>query len=137
VIDATSCWFWHSQFDVDSYHMYFAQLKQFGGKRQLVLSEFGGYSYNSDGKRYGYRFFKTEQAYRKAICKLYREQIIPAVKKGLCAAVYTQISDVEDEQNGLITYDRAKEKVSAYDMLPIANELYGQIQGWNTQAPCR
>ena len=137
VIDATSGWFWQSQSDVDSYHMYFAQLKQFGGKRPLVLSEFGGYSYNSDGKRYGYRFFKTEQAYREAICKLYREQIIPAVKKGLCAAVYTQISDVEDEQNGLITYDRAKEKVSAYDMLPIANELYGQIQGWNTQAPCR
>ena len=127
LIDSTSGWFWQSLSDVDSYHMYFAKLKQFGGKRPLVLSEFGGYSYNADGKRYGYKFFKTEREYREAICKLYREQIIPAVKKGLCAAVYTQISDVEDEQNGLITYDRSKEKVRAVDMLPIANELYQQI----------
>ncbi len=127
IIDATSGWFWQSLSDVDSYHMYFAKLKQFGGTRPLVLSEFGGYSYNAAGKRYGYKFFKTEREYREAICRLYREQIIPSVRKGLCAAIYTQISDVEDEQNGLITYDRSKEKVRAVDMAPIANELYKQI----------
>ena len=34
------------------------------------------------------------------------EQILPAIPRGLCAAVYTQLTDVEDELNGIMTYDR-------------------------------
>ena len=32
--------------------------------------------------------------------------MLPQLKKGLSALVYTQVSDVEDEVNGLFTYDR-------------------------------
>ena len=123
IIDSTSGWFWQKQSDVDSYHLYFKPLTEFGGARPLVLSEFGGYSYSTDGKRYGYQFFETPAAYRDALQKLYRESIIPAVKKGLCAAVYTQLSDVEDEQNGLISEDRKVPKLTPEEMLPIADAL--------------
>ena len=55
--------------------------------------------------------------------KLYEEEIIPAVSKGLCGAVYTQVSDVEDETNGLLTYDRRLLKVKAEAMQEIARKL--------------
>ena len=48
----------------------------------------------------------TREALNEAVAALYRESIVPAVETGLCAAIYTQVSDVEDEVNGLITYDR-------------------------------
>ena len=54
---------------------------------------------------------------------LYRESILPAVEKGLCAAIYTQVSDVEDEVNGLMTYDRRVVKPDGDTMLPIAQAL--------------
>ena len=61
--------------------------------------------------------------------KLYRERILPAVEKGLCAAIYTQVSDVEDEINGLLTYDRKVCKVKPETMLPIAEELREAVKG--------
>ena len=123
IIDSTSGWFWQSESDVDSYHLYFKPLTQFGGKRPLVLSEFGGYSHSGNGKQYGYKFFETKEAYRSAIISLYESNIIPAVKKGLCAAVYTQLSDIEEEQNGLISYDRSEQKVDAARMRLLAQKL--------------
>ncbi len=123
IVDSTSGWFWQKESDVDSYHVYFRAFRQKAGKRPLVLSEFGGYAYSAKGKQYGYRFFKTREAYRKAIEDLYRMQIIPAVKTGLCAAIYTQISDVEEEQNGIMTYDRTEQKLLSRDMLKIADRL--------------
>ena len=36
-----------------------------------------------------------------------RDTVLPAVKGGVSATVYTQLSDVEEEINGLFTYDRA------------------------------
>ncbi|MBR2811032.1 MAG: hypothetical protein IKD69_06590 [Solobacterium sp.] len=38
--------------------------------------------------------------------------ILPYIRKGLCGCVYTQLSDVEDEANGLFTADRKVLKVS-------------------------
>ena len=50
---------------------------------------------------------------------------MPAIKEsGLCAAVLTQISDVEDETNGLVTYDRQTEKADAAAMAALAKEIY-------------
>ena len=43
--------------------------------------------------------------------KLYDREIRPAKARGLSAAVYTQVSDVEEEINGLLTYDRQELKV--------------------------
>ena len=129
-IDSTSGWFRQKMTDVDSRHVYFRKVKLKGdGKKPLVLSEFGGKTYpcaehvfNPD-KSYGYGGCDSLQALSEAVSKLYLDEILPCVKKGLCAAIYTQVSDVEDEINGLLTYDRAVEKLTPETMLPIAKAL--------------
>ena len=63
------------------------------------------------------------QDYTAAVEQLYRKQVIPAARKGLCAAVYTQVSDIEDETNGILSYDRKVCKLTPETMLPIAQQL--------------
>lgn len=84
----------------------------------MILTEFGGYAFaveghTSDVKPFGYKKFKSTAELRRGITLLYDGQIRPAVKKGLSAAVYTQLTDVEGELNGLITYDRRELKIPA------------------------
>lgn len=113
VWDATSGWFTEKESDVKSEHIYFKKLSLKSDKqRPLVLSEFGGYSCRVEGhcfnldKNYGYKTCETEQEFSAELEKLYTEQLVPAIRNGLCAAVLTQLSDVEDETNGIVTYDR-------------------------------
>ena len=97
--------------------------------RPLVLSEFGGYACKIEGhafnpqNTYGYRLFDTPEQLMNALEELYRNEVIPAVKDGLCATVLTQVSDVEDETNGLVTYDRQVIKVDEERMRRLAEEL--------------
>ncbi|MBN2851329.1 MAG: glycoside hydrolase family 2 [Clostridia bacterium] len=106
---------WHDQYigDIKSLHIYFKKYKFKKDKfnRVVVLSEFGGYNYripdhNFNEKDFGYKKFDRKEDFQLAYEKLFIEQIIPVISKGLSAAVYTQLSDVEDEVNGLMTYDR-------------------------------
>ena len=134
-IDSTSGWFRQSRSDVDSRHVYFRKVALQGdGVKPLVLSEFGGKTWKADGhvfnpdKSYGYGGCKTREELNEALVKLYMDEILPCVKNGLCAAVYTQISDVEDEINGLVTYDRKVEKIVPEKMLPVAAALQQAIQ---------
>ena len=129
-IDTTSGWFRGKNTDVDSRHQYFGKLRLKGdGLLPLVLSEFGGKTWRVEGhifnpgKTYGYGACPTKEALNEAVATLYRESILPAVGKGLCAAIYTQVSDVEDEVNGLMTYDRRVVKPDGDTMLPIAQAL--------------
>ena len=129
-IDSTSGWFRRNNTQVDSRHVYFRKVKLEGdGKMPLVLSEFGGKTYKTEGhvfnpdKSYGYGGCNSLESLNEAVVKLYMEEILPCVKKGLCAAVYTQVSDVEDEINGLLTYDRKVEKLLPEKMLPVAQAL--------------
>ena len=133
-IDSTSGWFRRRKTQVDSRHVYFRKVKLSGdGKKPLVLSEFGGKTYKAEGhvfnpeKSYGYGGCQTPEALTQALISLYRDESLPCVKKGLCAAIYTQVSDVEDEINGLVTYDRRVEKVDAQDLLPLAEALQQAI----------
>ncbi|MBQ2301909.1 MAG: hypothetical protein II254_01540, partial [Oscillospiraceae bacterium] len=59
---------------------------------------------------------------------LYERDIIPAVKEGLCAAIYTQVSDVEDETNGFLSYDRKVMKITPEEFLPISEKIYEEIK---------
>ena len=59
--------------------------------------------------------------------KLFEDEIIPAVREGLCATVYTQLSDVEDETNGVITYDRKVVKLRAEKMREIAEKIKKEL----------
>ena len=118
-IDSTSGWFWQNKSDVDSYHVYFKKIDLKVGDRPLVVSEFGGYAcklpgYYYGGRReYGYRKCADRAALTRDIRRLYKEEIEPLQAIGLSAAIYTQLSDVEDETNGLLTYDREIKKVDS------------------------
>jgi hypothetical protein len=128
--DATSGWFAEKESDVTSEHIYFKKLNlKNDPNRPLILSEFGGYSckienhsFNLDNT-YGYRFFTDTESFSKELKSLYLDEVIPMIDRGLCATVYTQVSDVEDETNGLVTYDRQVVKVKKEDMTEIANKL--------------
>ena len=102
--------------------------------RPVVLSEFGGYSYKPEGhvantkKTYGYRLFSSKESLEAAIAALYRDEVIPAVKNGLSADVYTQLSDIEDETNGFLSYDRKLLKVNPDLMRAIADELLSEFE---------
>ena len=133
-VDTASGWFAGAPSDVDSEHIYFKPVKLKFGDRPMVLSEFGGYSYKPEGhvfnldKTYAYRFFEEQNAFAEALYTLYEQEIIPAARAGLCAAVYTQLSDVEDETNGLLSYDRRVTKVDAAKMQEIAAALREAMQ---------
>ena len=79
--------------------------------RAFVISEYGGYTcqvkgHTCSGKTYGYKICSSQEEFQAAYHKLMSEEIDPLKEQGLCGAVYTQLSDIEDEINGLITYDR-------------------------------
>ena len=133
-IDSTSGWFRQKKSDVDSRHVYFRKVNLRAGDKPLVLSEFGGKTYKAEGhifnpdKSYGYGGCETLEALNEALVKLYMEEIVPCVKNGLCAAIYTQVSDVEDEINGLVTYDRKVEKIDPEKLLPVAAALQAAVE---------
>ena len=112
---------WHDQGfgSFKSLHVYFKRYKFKKDKlgRAVILTEFGGYTHRvkfhaDDGKAFGYKNCKTLEKLTTALRKLYWSQIQPAMDEGLAAAVYTQLTDVETELNGLITYDRRVEKLA-------------------------
>lgn len=117
-VDSTSGWFKGKISDVESLHVYFKKVKIKPSNMPIVLSEFGGYSYKESGhvanerKTYGYKFFKENDRFEDAVISLYENEIFPLIPRGLCGAIYTQLSDVEDETNGFLTYDRKVLKVN-------------------------
>ena len=129
-IDTTSGWFCRKKTDVDSRHVYFRRISLRGdGKKPLILSEFGGKTYRAEGhvynpeKTYGYGNCESLEKLNETVEKLYLEEVLPQVDRGLCAAIYTQLSDVEDEINGVVTYDRRVLKLMPETMLPVAEAL--------------
>ncbi len=116
VVDTTSGWHDMGASDVISKHIYFTPIKVKAGDRPYVLSEFGGFSmkipnHTFNDKMFGYKIYKSKVSLTNAYEKLYNNVIIPQIKKGLSATVYTQVTDVEDELNGLMTYDREIVKI--------------------------
>ena len=111
---------WHDQHvgEVQSLHVYFKKyvFKPDRLGRAVLLSEFGGYNHRVGGhcfgdRDFGYKKFESPLALESALRELYADQIVPARRQGLSAAVYTQLTDVEDELNGLVTYDRKVVKI--------------------------
>ena len=136
-IDSTSGWFARKKSDVKSEHVYFHNRPLKGnGKQVLFLSECGGYGRAVKGhlfaeKLYGYG--KTAASAEELTDKfklLIDEMIIPSLKNGLCGFVYTQLSDVEDEINGLYTYDRQVLKVDEKRvkcLIDKVNKLFNEL----------
>jgi beta-galactosidase/beta-glucuronidase len=116
LIDHASGWFDQGTGDFKSIHNYFHPLKVVHEKRPVVLSEYGGYAcyigeHSYSMQIYGYRICRTKEAFNVSYRMLLSQVIGELTKQGLSAAVYTQLSDVEDEVNGLVTYDRKVCKV--------------------------
>ncbi|MBQ4585665.1 MAG: glycoside hydrolase family 2 [Clostridia bacterium] len=129
IIDTNSGWFGKHKSDVLSLHVYFKPVKPIKSDLPIVLSEFGGYSYKVEGhvanekNTYGYKLFNDQKDFENGLIDLYEREIVPFVKTGLCASILTQVTDVEDETNGLLTYDRVVCKVDKDKMVALAKEL--------------
>lgn len=129
LIDANSGWCDQGLGDFDSRHIYFRKVKMKGDDKRIIsLSEFGGYSYHIaehsySKKEFGYKRFYSHEELNEGIKALYLTEILPLLEKGLSIAVLTQYSDVEDEVNGLVTYDRAVTKVDPSLLSAIHKEL--------------
>ena len=129
IIDSTSGWFRRKLSDVDSRHIYFKPLKVKGrDERPLVISEFGGYAHRVEGHlstegNYGYRTFATREELEDMVVKLYEREVLPLAKAGASAFVYTQVSDVEDETNGIMTYDRKVKKLNPERMREVMRKI--------------
>lgn len=121
LIDHASGWADQWSGDYHSRHTYFTKIKfrkKDARKRILALTEFGGYSlpikehiFNND-KIFGYKKYSSVADFEVAYRQLHQTQVIPQIDNGLSVLVYTQLSDVEDEVNGLITYDRKVDKLA-------------------------
>ena len=128
--DTASGWFPGQYSDFDSQHIYFKRLSvPENPDKPVLVSECGGYSYRVPEHFYakyasfGYGDCADGQELTERIRRLYEETIFPAISKGLCGCIYTQLSDVEDEVNGLYTYDRKVCKVDGEAMREIRRRL--------------
>ncbi len=128
--DHASGWLDKGAGDVNSKHVYFRKcaLKN-DKKRVLALTEFGGYSFPLENhtftsKKFGYKMFKNKTDFTKAYKNLYFSEVFALIEnEGLSATVYTQLTDVEEEINGLFTFDRVL-KIDEAELVNINNELY-------------
>ena len=134
LVDSTSGWFAQKKNDFDSEHIYFRVIPLSPGKRPLFVSECGGYTMAvkehmySRYASYGYGTCENEEALTEQIAYMYENMILPFIKDGVCGCIYTQLSDVEDEINGLYTYDRRVCKVNKDKMRKLADVAkYGTL----------
>jgi len=118
LIDQASGWFDQGGGDIRSIHDYFFPLHVKAEKRVTALTEFGGYSLSVPGhhmyrKVYGYRIYRRKSELTRGYREWIEREVIPNIRRGLSATVYTQLSDVEEETNGILTYDREVLKLDA------------------------
>ncbi len=123
-VDHASGWFDQKGGDFRSIHNYFRPLKvKLDKKRAFVISEYGGFACHIPGhssveRIYGYRRYASSRELTEAYGELMEKHLFPLVHAGLSGAVYTQLSDVEEEVNGLVTYDRRVVKISPPPLSP-------------------
>ena len=118
-IDQASGWFDEGSGNYRSVHNYFRPLtvEHDPNDRAFVISEYGGFTLHIDGhssvdRVYGYKKYDTLDQLGVAYYNLMNGSIKPLITEGLAGAVYTQLSDVEEEVNGLMTYDRRITKIN-------------------------
>ena len=142
-VDHASGWYDQGGGDLASRHVYFRPYRlsraDAEDPRAAVLSEYGGYSYRVPGhlwsdEEFGYRKFAEQASFERAFLRLQQAEVGAAVDDGLTAFVYTQLADVEDETNGLMTYDRRVLKIDA-DAVRASNQRLRQRHDHACGAP--
>ena len=128
-VNATSGWFHQGESDLEGSHIYFAKQHLGRSNKPQMITEFGGYawklpehSYNLE-KTYGYKKYESRSSFIAALRAVYEDEILPLIPKGLCGSIYTQVSDIEDETNGLVTYDRKVQKVTPEEFADLSKKL--------------
>ncbi len=119
VIDAVSGWYDQGCGDFLSVHNYFRDLVVWHDwlkKRAFFISEFGGFTHRVEGhssldEAYGYEPYDDITEWRQAVRDLLAH-MDSLESKGLAGYVYTQVSDIEEETNGILTYDRRINKLA-------------------------
>ena len=134
LVDEASGWVDQGSGDIKSSHNYFLPLKMKPDlNRCVALSEFGGYSWHMPDRswtegEFGYRKYHSREELTSAIEALWHRDLVPNVVNGLSAIAYTEVCDVEDETNGLYTYDRDVLKVDGDVIRAINQELLDTFQ---------
>ena len=129
LVDEASGWYDRGGGDVRSIHNYFVPLRVSPQPyRSVAVSEFGGYSWHMPehswaDNEFGYRKYHSCEELTEAIGNLWKRDVLPNIESGLSASVYTEVSDVEDETNGLLTYDREVLKVRAEKITALNRQL--------------
>lgn len=123
-------WFDQKGGDMYSIHNYLRRLKVKPQKDRVVaLTEFGGYAFPIPGhmaceKEFGYKHYKTKEELTANYKRLWEEEVYPNLEKGLSSTIYTQTSDIEEEINGLMTYDREENKFVEEELKRLHAKLY-------------
>ena len=135
LVDSASGWHDQGAGDFLSIHNYFFPFsaKKDKNDRVCILSEFGGYSFVEQGHAdiknvYGYKKFKDKILMNEKLLELYKDIILDNVSKGLSGCIYTQLSDVEDECNGLLTMDRQVTKVDVRKIKKINERIIRSLK---------
>lgn len=111
LLDQASGWFDQKGGDYRSLHEYFFKLKFKPEDRIIALTEYGGLPWHVDehsmyDKVYGYGMCRSREELVRKYTGLIDREIRPNIEKGVSVLTYTQLSDVEEEVNGIYTYDR-------------------------------
>jgi len=123
-------WFDQNGGDMYSIHNYLRKLKVSPKPDRVVaLTEYGGYAFPVEGhlacdKKFGYQKYATIEELTANYKRLWDEEIYPNLEKGLSAAIYTQTSDIEEEVNGIMTYDREVDKLELKTVYDLNQKLY-------------
>lgn len=130
LINEACGWFDQGGGDLYSIHNYRYKLKVSPKQNRVVaLTEYGGYAFAAPEhtaceKEFGYQTYKSSEGLTANYRRLWEEEILPNVPRGLSAAIYTQVSDIEEEINGLLTYDREMVKMNADEVCRLNERLY-------------
>ncbi len=133
LINEACGWFDQKGGDMYSIHNYLRKLKVKPQKDRVVaLTEFGGYAFPIPGhmaceKEFGYKHYKTREELTANYKRLWEEEVYPNLKQGLCSTIYTQTSDIEEEINGLMTYDREENKFIEEELKLLHERLYREF----------
>ena len=126
---------WHDQgsSDVKSMHIYKWKVKVPSTRkiknRAYVCSECGAYILDKRLKEakkkegFIYLLFNNKEDFQKEYVRFITQEIIPAKRAGMSAFIYTQLSDVEEEMNGFVTYDRKEIKVDVGKIKEINDKI--------------
>ncbi len=134
LINEACGWFDQGGGDMYSIHNYIKKLKISPQKDRVVaLTEYGGYSYPVKGhmackKEFGYRAYQSKEELTQSYQRLWEEELLPNIEKGLCSAIYTQLSDIEEEINGFMTYDREIDKMEEDTIKRLNQKLYKRFR---------